>query len=415
MDTPDRPETFASNDVRVVRRNPWILGVAALPLIFALGVLVAGITVWLPLLAFVAQLALLGVVALLFVWSRNFWPIVTPTPVRADAEGLTVGDRRVPRAGIRAGFVLPALPPKVLLRRRWALPIELEVPSKEEGRGILRALGLDVTQSVASFRTMSRAVTRRRYTAAIAALFLAVGIVPRLLGSGAASGVGFVIATVLLALVMIVPTRLSVGADGLVLRWFGRSRFLAHGEIAGVTRYDKSWGRSSQVGLAVRLRSGEEVLIPVAQSSWVTQEAQIIEERIREALEAFRAGDAAADAALLRRGGRELAEWIAALRAIGAGANADMRTAPVARERLFRIVESPTAGAPDRAAAAVALGHDLDDDARRRLRVAAEAIAAPRLRFAVEAAASGGEEAEIEAALAEVEQEAARGAPRAPG
>ena len=413
MDTPDRPETFASNDVRVVRRNPWILGVAALPLIFALGVLVAGITVWLPLLAFVAQLALLGVVALLFVWSRNFWPIVTPTPVRADAEGLTVGDRRVPRAGIRAGFVLPALPPKVLLRRRWALPIELEVPSKEEGRGILRALGLDVTQSVASFRTMSRAVTRRRYTAAIAALFLAVGIVPRLLGSGAASGVG--IATVLLALVMIVPTRLSVGADGLVLRWFGRSRFLAHGEIAGVTRYDKSWGRSSQVGLAVRLRSGEEVLIPVAQSSWVTQEAQIIEERIREALEAFRAGDAAADAALLRRGGRELAEWIAALRAIGAGANADMRTAPVARERLFRIVESPTAGAPDRAAAAVALGHDLDDDARRRLRVAAEAIAAPRLRFAVEAAASGGEEAEIEAALAEVEQEAARGAPRAPG
>jgi hypothetical protein len=75
--------------------------------------------------------------------------------------------------------------------------------------------------------------------------------------------------------------------------------------------------------------------------------------------------------------------------------------------RLFRVVEDPASGSADRAAAAVALGSDLDDAGRARLRSAAAGVAGPRLRAALETAASQAEQSALEAALAEVEQEEA--------
>jgi hypothetical protein len=190
-----------------------------------------------------------------------------------------------------------------------------------------------------------------------------------------------------------------------VLSWFGRKRFIGYDDILLVRRYDKGWGRSRQLGVSVTLQSGEEVAIPLGQPAWSDENVAIIEERIREAMDTFRAGGAAADAALLRRGERGVSDWVHALRAIGAGANADMRTAPLPRERLFRIVESPAAGAADRAAAAVALGSDLDDEGKARLKSAAEAVALPKLRVVIDAAASKADDAELEAALADLAHE----------
>ncbi len=152
--------------------------------------------------------------------------------------------------------------------------------------------------------------------------------------------------------------------------------------------------------------------IPIAQAK-DDEQGSFIVERIREALEAHRRGGLAADSAVLRRGQRDVREWVSALRALGAGANADMRTAPLPPERLFRVVEDPAASSADRAAAAVALGSDLDDTGRARLRTAAAAVAGPRLRAALETAAIQAEQAALEAALAEVEQEEATA--RAPG
>jgi hypothetical protein len=129
----------------------------------------------------------------------------------------------------------------------------------------------------------------------------------------------------------------------------------------------------------------------------------LIEERIRDAMDAFHRDGTSVDASLLRRGERAVGVWVAALRSIGAGANADLRTAPMPGERLFRIVEDPASPAVDRAAAAVALGGDLDEQTRTRLRFVADATAEPRLRLAIEKAAAGEDKAEIEAALAEIE------------
>jgi hypothetical protein len=163
-------------------------------------------------------------------------------------------------------------------------------------------------------------------------------------------------------------------------------------------------------GLRIVLRSGSEVFVPVQRANLNLSDDKValIEERIREAREAVRVGDVAVDAAMLQRGERDVKDWIADLRSIGTGANATLRTAPVPRERLIRIALDPTQAALARAAAAVALGAELDEETQSRLRTAAEATAAPKLRVAIEKAATGAEDGDIEEALRDVEQEAGR-------
>jgi hypothetical protein len=129
-----------------------------------------------------------------------------------------------------------------------------------------------------------------------------------------------------------------------------------------------------------------------------------VENRLSEAIAAYHESATDRGGAALRRGTRTVRQWVAALRAIGSGANADMRTAPLPRERLLRIVEDPASPEEERAAAAVALATEQDDDGHARMRIVAMHVAAPRLRVAIEAAAKA-DDAELEAALAQVVDE----------
>ncbi|APR80631.1 Hypothetical protein A7982_05978 [Minicystis rosea] len=403
-----------------VHKNRWILGLAASPILLTFAALFAGIFVRTGYFALTLHPTIFALIALGYVWQRNPWPKIALTPVHADANGLRVGGKLVPRSAIRAGFVLPGRTPLVRIERRRRPSIDLQVGDVAKGRALLRALGLDVSQTVATFRTSSRALSKRRYTLSMIGLFMGAygAVVATAINTrrhpaaafGIAGGLLFFGALLAMAVVLLMPTRLSVGADGLALRWFGRERFIGYDDVANVSRYARSWGRSRQVGVIVSLRSGEEVHIPIGQAQWNDDIVAIIEERICEAMSVFHSGGTAGDAALLSRGDRDVADWVASLRAIGSGANADMRTAPLPKERLFRIVESPAAAATDRAAAAVALGGDLDADSRVRLKSAADAIAAPKLRVVLESAAGGAEPAELAHAMAELEAQEAKDA-----
>jgi hypothetical protein len=356
----------------------------------------------------------------------NSAPAVDRAAVHANADGVTIGDRFVPRAEIQEGFVLPGSSPRVLLRRAEA-PIEIHMGSAEEARTLLRALRLDVSQKVATFQALSRALAKRRYGVAAFGGFLALQVIAIMISRaiGVGEGVANIVASVLAALATVTifgtPTRLSVGADGIALRWLWTRRFFGYDEINHITRFDKvwwgahwgpdGWQYAGQVlGLRIVLHSGEEVLVPITLGSLERNTdvpiVPLIEERIRGAMDTSCCQDGPPDdAPLLRRGNRDMGVWVAALRSIGAGANADLRTAPITRERLFRIVEDPASPAADRAAAAVALAGAVDEENRMRLRSAAEATAEPKLRVAIEKAADGENDAEIEAALAEAEGE----------
>lgn len=406
MPAPTPATAFASNDLARVRRNPWIMGLAMAPFLGALALLLGGLALQWQLALGAPQLAAVGAFLTLLAYRKNWRPVVTPASVRADMEGVTVGARFFPRQTIRTGFVLPGAPPRVLLRRRFRPAVEIQVRDTAQGRELLRALGLDASQAVADFRTPSRALSKRRYSvgAGVGFAAIAMGFVPATTGAHPAAVPALLgLLTVAMVFLFAAPTQLSIGSDGIAVRWLWTRRFLGFDQITGVTRFEKGWGNSRLVGLRVVLRSGETVELATSRGDWSDGQSAILCQRVLEAMETFRQGGTATDAARLRRGDRGVGEWITTLRSLGAGANADLRTAPVPRDRLFHIVEDPAAPAAERAAAAVALGGDLDDESRARLRAAAAATAAPRLRIAIEKVADGDAEAELEAALAEIE------------
>jgi hypothetical protein len=409
IDVVSAPETF-ENELRIIRRSPVVLAIAGLPFMGALALVVAAIAGTPKALLALPHCVVLGALATLFAWRKNYFSGSEAVKVRADARGVMVADRFVPRSRLRAGFVLPGegRSPRVLLRQRLGLPLELQTGSQEEARALLRALGLDVSQTVADFRILSRA---RADPMVVFGMTLGVMVLGALLGAAMGSivrGLGpifFVIPVLLMTAVLIVPTHLRVGADGFEIRWMSTRRFVRYDEIAYLSRYDKGWGRSRIIGLDLSLRSGETLQLPVQDGNWDSDQIGLIEERIREGQDSLRRGDTVTDAALLERGARGMSDWVAELWAIGTDANVTLRTAPIPKDRLLRVVEDPSLGSSARAAAAVALRADLDDDARARLRVVGESTAEPRLRVAIEKAANGADRSELEAALAEVEGE----------
>jgi len=394
----------------LVRRNPGVLAVAGQPFVGALVLAFYALTVAPREAMAIPYCLVAGVLAMLYAWRRNFLGKTDRVLVKAEARGLTVGARLIPRSRIRAGFVLPGRgrSPRVLLRLRLGLPVELQMGNREEARALLRALGLDVSQRVADFRLLSRARADPLGAFGLSMGFMVLGVVLATAVSSIARGLGpafLVVPALLLAAMMVVPTRLRVGADGLEIRWMGTHRFERYDDIARVVRYEKGFGRSRVIGLEVSLRSGQTLRLPVQDRSWDSDQIGLVEERIREAREGLRAGDTVSDAARLERGTRGMKDWVAELQAIGAGANVTLRTAPLPKDRLLRVVEDASLRSASRAAAAVALVADLDDDARARLRVVAESTAEPLLRVALERAAGGASEAELEEVLAEVSRE----------
>jgi hypothetical protein len=127
--------------------------------------------------------------------------------------------------------------------------------------------------------------------------------------------------------------------------------------------------------------------------------------RIGEAREAFRARGPAADvSALVGRGTRTRADWLAALTRLR-DAEGGYRDAVVREDDLWRVVEDPSAPEDARGGAALVLRGALDDAGKARVRVAAEATASPKLRFALDAAAGDAHEENLRAALSDLADE----------
>lgn len=404
-------DTFDA-EVVLIRRNPWLLALTALPYAAPLAMLIAGAP-WFAAGALAAYLTLVSFLLLRAVWHRNPSPRLLATHAQARGGELRLGDLVCPAGQWNEGLMAPqpegGAPHIRLGRRGLRHGVELRVRSVDEGRSLLRALGLDATQKTARFRLASPVVARQGlFAATLACTTIAVFAFAVTFGpEGPASAFVAFSVPLLAALLAVVPRVLDVGSDGLALSWLGRKRFLPLSRIRGV--HERVFGRAPvfgkgdarYVGIQLVLDSGETLDLPVGQKSWDAGRGAMVAERIREALASARGGGREVDAALLGRGSRDVKDWIAMLRSIGAGASS-FRTAALAPERLLRVVEDPTAEASVRAAAAVALGAAPDAESRSRLRLVAQSVAAPRVRVAIERAAEGAPEEELEAAMTEV-------------
>lgn len=412
---------FSSNRTSVVRRNPWYMGLASAPLGIAVLYLLTALVTGTPqILIFLPHLSIFSIALLVYVWRKNPSPRDIPARIDVDAQGVSKdGVLIVPRAKVREAFVMPRADGALIVRvrRKGRRPaVDLRVPDREEGRALLRSLGFDASQTAADFRLPSRVVGDPRLRGRMVLGFF--GFMVTIMGLFAllaalklfvllpVAGLLYVLGIgTFVTLMAIVRSRLRVGADGIHHGWLRWKRFIGYADMTLVRQYeDNGWGKNRMLGIEITLKSGEVVRIPVQpKQSGIRDDVATIEERIAEAVDTWRRGEGVTNAALVGRAGRDTTAWLRSLRSIGAGANADARTAPVLPEKLWRIVEDPSAPPEARAGAAVALGATIDDEGRTRLRAAADVTAAPKLRVVIEAAAKDTPEDELAAALAEVE------------
>ena len=412
------PEPFRSTTATLMRRNPLWLGLGASP--WAIGVFLitaALISHNYKILAGLGHALIFGVLGLVFAYKYNRNPSYEAGEITADPTGVRIGGRLLAtRDDIRDGFVLPYKGRTVVrLRRSGRTSINIAVEDIAEGRRLLKALGLDATQTVARVRAASQVFSMPSWKQL--ALFLApVALVPlsivsaTLLGGKHGLPFGFAVIPFVYAFMftmLLAPTSVRIGADGIVTRWLGKERYFPFKDIEWVNPYEGAQLNKTYVGVEIVTRAGETTRILTGQKRWGDEQQGLLIERIREAIEAYRSGYAGADASVLARNGRAPKDWVTALRAIGAGANADMRTAGIPLDRLWRLVEDASAAPLARVGAAIALTPQIPPSERRRIRIAAEATASPKLRIALERASSNDTpEEELAEELSALEAEA---------
>lgn len=204
---------------------------------------------------------------------------------------------------------------------------------------------------------------------------------------------GWLLVSAVVFLVARMPVRGTIDLDGVAIRWLRFARVVPLDAIADVTCEQKggSWHE-----VRIDLRDQDDVHVHFTES----EDAEILAERVREALDAARQRTAPIVAPLLRPPHSTARQWIDRLRSVGSGM-VTHRDAPVEEDVLWGVVESAVARPTDRAAAAVALAIT-GVEAKERLRVVSSSVSQTRLRVALNAAA-GADEPALEAALEEVD------------
>lgn len=372
------------------RPNPLLMGLSVVLIALALWSVVASVIERAPYAMVAPHLTIFGLVLLTTALVRRPWARLENEIVRANADGLTVGDLHVPGGQITRALYVPVNTAGlrvVRIERRGRPAVELIVGSDDEARRLLTALGHDVQTRRVAFRGWSP-VLRSPLR------FLAIPLVLAGFALSAVMGapVPILAAILVVSLGMGVPSRIEVGADGVLFRWFGHKRFFAAEDIAFTETFVRGLGRNHQAGVVLHLRGGATYEFIVGSATWKIDESTAIATRIDDVIAAHRHGAPSASAALTRSG-RSLDAWILALRRAGAGMHGDFRTAAVDRAQLWRVFENPASTPDERAAAAVALASEAPPHEVTRIRVTAEAVAEPALRKAITAATDRDDEA----------------------
>lgn len=336
--------------------------------------------------------------------------------VEVGEDGVHVEGRLVlPRETlVRAVVARDGRGPIVSIQRRQGFTALLDVQTEAEGKALVEALGLAPSQALSDFTFDSRAAAALPalfFPAYLLALFPAI-FAPIMYGAAWLSlllgGAWF---AGLLALAL--PAKLTVGLDGLSLRWAGNREIIHFSSLRGVARERDRLVLALHDGrarsLSVRWMGDRFSKSGVTAAGFPSRAAYLdaVVSRIREAMDQSRRAAAPLPAGALLRGDRDVGAWIRGLRALLDRGAPGFRAAETVPETLWSTVEDGGADPADRAAAAIALTPALDDGDRDRLRGVARVVVSPRLRVALEAAADD-DDAAVAEALAELEAGRAR-------
>jgi hypothetical protein len=328
--------------------------------------------------------------------------------IRISAEGVRIDGELLPRGIIAEGWYQPRASGSTmrLFDKRKRIIFEARVSTEEQAQMMLRALGLDASQRRAEFRTVSPLAVRQQTGIGAGALAVAVMLLSKHFAH-AAGPWPFVTVLLSFLLLALLPAKVTVGLDGVLVKWLWQKRFIPMSDIVTIHAEGPTRIRLELTGGRVEIISTASAK-QRSRTGVFTERRDMILARIREAWQTHRARGPGADVAtIVARGTRSLEEWKKALATLES-ADAGYRQAALREEDLWRVVEDPRASEDARAAAALLLRKGLDEPGKARVRVAAEATASPKLRVALEASISDDDAAAL-AALDEVEVKALRG------
>lgn len=183
-----------------------------------------------------------------------------------------------------------------------------------------------------------------------------------------------------IGLPMVLPQKIAVGDDGILLRWAGRRRFVPFALLREA--------RATSLGVELELEDDREIEVRLThRADAEAARRTTMLKRIEKGLAHHRALAPAEDEALLTRGDRDVDAWIQEMSFLGSPEAHGYRTIAIPRERLWAVLENPVAAPSARQGAALALRLRLDDEERERLLAIGHKSASPRLRIALDAVA----------------------------
>lgn len=214
------------------------------------------------------------------------------------------------------------------------------------------------------------------------------------------------IALAMIVLVLI-PRKLLLGQDGLLLVWMFGTRFIRFREIDSIEMTDGFYFRHPGINLTLMNGNALDFTTSIFKERWAERDALIM--LIRAYCESAKTNRIPPVQQALLRAGKTHVAWARALLGMGHGAHFDPRKPGILLEDLLRIAENPDASTIERTAAFVALKASKDAAFEKRLRVSLDQTAAPAVRSALREALEADENEERLAQLLErTEKTAAR-------
>lgn len=203
--------------------------------------------------------------------------------------------------------------------------------------------------------------------------------------------------------IMLVPRKLLVGHDGLLLVWVLGSRFIRFRDIDDVETTDGVFFRHPGINLTLENGDAVDFSTSLFKERWAERDALI--SLIRLCVEMAKSRKMPAVQQTLLRAGKPYETWARSLLAMGNGAHFDPRSPAVVPDDLLRIAESPDASLVERTAAFAALAATRNVAFEKRLRVSLDDTVAPLVRSALrEALDSGDDEVRIARLLERAEK-----------
>ena len=323
-------------------------------------------------------------------------PKIETLRVEATADGVRFGEKLVPRAKLKSALLRREGEKTFVLLRgagSWGASADVEVKDDDEADQLCAALALDAKSTVAEFAMFGGGAARataRSVLVGVAALIAAIAAATFAIAGHHMLAPIVIVMALLFGMLITIPalvyskqTKLRVGADGIVVKQgFAKREFVSHDDIEKVTAVGSDVIVTRKHGQQMTFAVQRDVAKKKTQREEVWRQAESIAWRIEKARQAYQAlaGEVPQAALALDRGDKTVAEWIEQLRRVGQGANATFRDVGLTREQLMSVVESTTAAAKARLAAAVALREGLTEEEKPRIRVAADRCVEPAMR-----------------------------------